>query len=166
MAVVDTAKKVFGTPKWWVLKQQRLRYLKKRFPNGKISAHFTYREFFCRDGMPFPIKATDHLVWYVRNILEPMRGKFGVVRISGPYRHYYYNRDVVKGASDSRHVWDKHPDEIANDLTCARGNPSEWAAWLSDRLRTLGRGGGVGVYTASWFTHCDTRRSPARWTGN
>ncbi len=163
--------RLFGTPKWAVLKRQRLLYLRRRFPNGKISAHFGYREFFCRDGMPFPIRAANHLVWYATNVLEPLRAKFGACSISGPYRHYWYNRNVVHGATLSFHVWDRYCDntvagsELATDLSFATGTPAEWAAEAEKILAKLGRGGGIGIYNASRFTHVDSRRVRARWTG-
>lgn len=164
--------RLFGTPKWAVLKAQRLAYLKRRYPDGKISANFRYREFFCRDGMPFPIRACAHLEWYVENVLEPMRRKFGPAFISGPYRHYWYNRNVVHGATESYHVWDRYCDgtvegsALACDLSFATGTPAEWAAEAERLLGKLGRGGGIGVYNRSHFTHVDSRRQRARGFGN
>ena len=163
--------RLFGTPKWAALKAQRLVYYKRRFPNGKISAHFGWREFVCRDGMPPPIRAANHLVWYAVNVLEPMRAKFGSCAISGPYRHYWYNRNVVKGASLSYHVWDRYCDgtingsELACDLSFATGTPASWKKEAEEILTALGRGGGLGDYARSRFTHVDTRRPPARWSG-
>lgn len=171
-AFLEATIRLFGTPKWAVLKRQRLLYLRRRFPNGKISAHFGYREFFCRDGMPPPIRAVNHLVWYATNVLEPMRAKFGACMISGPYRHYWYNRRVVKGASLSYHVWDRYCDgtvagsTLATDTSFAKGTVAQWAAEAEKILAKLGRGGGIGTYTASRFTHIDTRHRTSRWKGN
>ena len=163
--------KLFGTPKWLVLKAQRNLSHKRRWPSGKVSPNFRYREFYCRDGMPFPIRAQAHLAWYARNILEPMRLKFGPAFISGPYRHYWYNRNEVHRAPQSYHVWDRYVDgtvddsALACDLSFATGTVQDWAAEAEKILRKLGRGGGIGVYPRSRFTHVDTRRGAARWTG-
>lgn len=164
--------RLFGTPKWAVLKQQRLVYYKRRFPTGKISAHFGWREFCCRDGMPPPIRAANHLAWYAKNVLEPLRDKFGACSVSGPYRHYWYNRNVVKGASLSYHVWDRYVDgtvagsELACDVSFTLGTPTQWARAAETILAKLGRGGGIGIYPASRFTHVDSRKTAARWKGN
>lgn len=164
--------RLFGTPKWAVLKKQRMVAIKRRWPSGRITAHFGYREFFCRDGMPFPIRAIPHLEWYCKNVLEPMRARFGPASISGPYRHYWYNRLVVKGASLSYHVWDRYVDNtvagsaLACDLSFARGAPAEWARYAETLLARHNRGGGIGIYNRSHFTHVDSRRQRARWPGN
>lgn len=163
--------RLFGTPKWALLKAQRLAWLKRRFPDGRVSPNFRYREFFCRDGMPFPIRAADHLVWYAANVLEPMRRKYGPAFISGPYRHYWYNRNVVGGATASYHVWDRYCDgtvagsALACDLSFATGSPAEWAKEAQTILGKLGRGAGIGTYPRPRFTHVDSRHSAARWTG-
>lgn len=163
--------RIFGTPKWAVLKRQRLIALKRRFPGGKVSPHFHMREFFCRDGMPFPVRAANHLAWYAENVLEPMRAKFGACMISGPYRHYWYNRRTVKGAQFSYHVWDRYVDgtvagsALALDLSFAKGTPAAWAKEAEAILKKHGRGGGIGQYPESHFTHVDTRRARSRWSG-
>ena len=164
--------RLFGTPKWAVLKAQRNASHKKRWPSGKISAHFGWREFICRDGMPFPIRAQDHLIWYCNNILEPMRARFGACHISGPYRHYWYNKNVVGGATLSFHVWDRYCNgtivgsALAVDTSYARGTVDEWAAYAAILLNRLGRGGGIGTYHVSHFVHVDTRVQRSRWPGN
>lgn len=164
--------RLFGTPKWSILKAQRRAAIKKRFPTGKVSPNFHITEFYCRDGTPPPIRALNHIQWYAKNILEPLRTQFGPCMISGPYRHYWYNRNVVKGATLSYHVWDRYVDgtvggsEIACDLSFARGNPQAWADAANTILRRLGRGGGIGIYNRSRFTHVDTRMNSARWSGN
>lgn len=169
---MEATVRFFGTPKWAVLRRQRLAAIKRHWPNGKISRHFGYREFFCRDGMPFPTRAIPHLEWYCKNVLEPMRERFGPATVSGPYRHYWYNRRVVKGASLSFHVWDRYVDGTASgsalacDLSFARGTPKEWADYAASILRRFGRGGGIGVYNRSRFTHVDSRRQRSRWPGN
>jgi hypothetical protein len=158
---------ILASPKRAILKTQRLAYLKRRYKNGMISEHFSYREFFCRDGMPFPIRATNHLEWYVKRVLEPMRFKFGVCFSTGPYRHYWY--DIrIGGASDSRHDWDKHPDEIAVDMAFSGGNPVLWAEEAARLMHLAKRGGGIGVYwqPRAYFTHVDSRRVRGRWFGS
>lgn len=164
--------RLFGTPKWAVLKAQRLLSHRRRWPTGKISPHFSYREFFCRDGMPFPIRAQAHLEWYAKVVLEPMRAKFGTCNVSGPYRHYWYNLRVVRGASTSFHVWDRYCDgtvpgsALAADLSFATGTPEQWAAEAEKLLARAGRGAGIGIYNRSRFVHVDSRINRGRWPGN
>lgn len=163
--------RAFGTPKWAILKAQRRAHISRRYPDGKIGQHFRVHEFFCRDGMPFPIRAIPQLEWYVANVLEPLRAKFGPCMISGPYRHYWYNRNVVGGATMSYHVWDRYCDgtvagsALACDLSFANGTVAQWGAEAAKLLAKLGRGGGIGTYPSSRFTHVDSRKDAARWKG-
>lgn len=163
---------LFGTPKWAILRAQRRAAIKKRFPDGKVSRNFRVTEFYCRDGTPPPVRALNHLQWYAKNILEPLRLQFGPAMVSGPYRHYWYNKNVVKGADFSYHVWDRYVDgtvggsELACDVSFAQGNPLAWAVAADKLLQRLGRGGGIGTYTKSRFIHIDSRHKKARWVGN
>lgn len=169
---LEASIRLFGTPKWGVLRKQRLVAYNRAFPDGKISPNLRYYEVFCRDGMPPPIRAIPHLRWYAATILEPMRAEFGPCFVSGPYRHYWYNRLVVKGAPQSYHVWDRYCNNtiqgsaLALDLTFRRGGPDDWADFAQQLMRQAGRGGGISDYHQSNFVHVDSRRVAWRARGN
>lgn len=152
----------FGTAPWWGLCALRRRRLARKFPDGKVSAHFRYQEFQTKDGTPIPLRAVPGLQRLCREQLEPMRARFGTVHVLSGYRHRKYNKSIG-GASQSYHIWDEHPLEPAADLVFASGSPGEWAAYAR-KLRGTG-GGGVGLYPTSGFVHVDVRRSKADWSG-
>lgn len=153
---------MYGTARWTLLKAQRHRGLKKKYPNGKVSAHFRYQEFATHDGTPIPLNATRGLEAHCRRFLEPLRSQFGPCHVLSGYRHYHYNR-AIGGASDSRHDWDKHPTACATDLVFARGTPAQWGA-AAARLRAKHGGwGGIGIYPRSGFVHVDSRDYKADW---
>lgn len=160
----EKVRRMYGTAKWGVLRRQRLGELRRRFPDGRISAHFRYVEFFTKDGMPFPIRSIRHIQWLCVHVLEPLRDEFGSCYVTSGYRHFAYNASIG-GASDSRHVWDKRPDEPAVDVSFVRGGPVEWADSAHELLRARGIGGGIGIYRRLRFTHIDLRRAFERWNG-
>ena len=123
----------------------------------RLSPHFVLAEFHCHDGTPVPAAALPALRRLAREVLEPMRAKFGQCKVNSGYRTEAYNRSVG-GAKASQHLYDQSPADVAADVVFASGSPREWAA-EADRL--LNGGGGVGVYPR--FTHVDNRRGPARW---
>src|SRR3712207_766655 len=125
----------------------------------RLSPHFVLAEFHCHDGTPVPAAALPALRRLVKEVLEPMRGKFGQCKVNSGYRTVAYNRRIG-GASASQHLYDQSPADVAADLTFASGTPQEWA---SEAERLLKGGGGIGTYAS--FTHVDNRRGPARWTG-
>jgi uncharacterized protein YcbK (DUF882 family) len=125
----------------------------------RLSPHFVLAEFHCHDGTPVPAAALPALRRLVRDVLEPMRGKFGQCKVNSGYRTEAYNRSVG-GAKASQHLYDQSPADVAADLAFASGTPREWAA-EADRL--LKGGGGVGTYRT--FVHTDNRPGGARWSG-
>lgn len=157
-------RRMYGTARWEVLKAWRRRELRKRFPDGKISEHFRYIEFFTKDGTPFPLLAVPGLQRICRTVLEPLRDEFGACYVTSGYRHYAYN-EAIGGVADSRHVWDKRPLEPAVDVILARGTPAEWAAVATHLMAREYVGGGIGTYTRKHFVHLDLRIRKARWVG-
>ena len=123
----------------------------------RLSPHFLLREFHCKDGTPVPAAAVRGLRRLTREVLEPMRQRFGPCTVNSGYRTENYN-NRVGGKPNSRHLYHRRPNEVAADVTFPNGSPREWAA---EAERLLRGGGGIGVYPS--FTHVDTRPGPARW---
>ena len=155
----------FNSRAWRKLMRYRRRELKRRYPNGKVSAHFTYAEFFTHDGTPIPIRALPGLVALCRDYLEPMRKTFGGCTVLSGYRHRAYNASIG-GAVNSEHIWDETPESVASDLRFTKGSPALWAAEARKIRAELKKGGGVGQYDRSGFTHVDNRTYNADWQGN
>jgi uncharacterized protein YcbK (DUF882 family) len=129
----------------------------------QFTAHFNSREFNCRDGAVVQERDYEGLEYLCRTFLEPIRAKFGVVRINSGYRTANYNAKIG-GASKSFHIYDIHTNDQAADITCQNGTPRDWhraAAWIRTNKRN-GRGG-LGLY--SRFIHIDIRESRADWRG-
>lgn len=124
------------------------------------SEHFRISEFDCHNGQKVPTAAVPALRAWCREFGEPLRREFGEVHINSGYRPEAYNRSIG-GEPNSVHIYDFHPDAVAGDFTCERGNPREWAAFLNDRADGLG--------TYSSFVHADNRHRigwpTARWSG-
>lgn len=124
----------------------------------KASEHFLIEEFDCKDGTAVPRSAYPAVRRLAREVLEPMRDKFGRCGITSGYRTRPYNADIG-GASQSQHIYDDSPDSVAADAWFERGTPAQWA----DEARRLGIGG-VGQYNRSGFVHVDN--GPRRdWWG-
>lgn len=122
---------------------------------AQITEHFNVREFDCHDGRRVPAIAVDALDRLCTKYLEPMREAFGPCDVMSGYRPEDYNRRIG-GAPLSQHIYELTPEEVAGDLTFARGRPRDWAA----KAVALGAGG-VGLYPG--FVHVDNRRATARW---
>lgn len=131
-----------------------------RGPGGgvRLAPHFQLSEFHCSDGTPVPAKAVPGLTRLAREVLEPMRAKFGSCTVHSGYRTEGVN-GRVGGKPNSRHLYHRHPTEVAADVTFASGNPT---AWTAEAERLLPGRGGVGIYPG--FTHVDNRAVKARWT--
>ena len=125
----------------------------------KLSRNFVLAEFHCHDGTRVPGKALPALRRLVRQVLQPMRNRFGECTVHSGYRTDAHNASVG-GAPQSQHLYHRTPKDVAADVSFASGSPSEWAA-EADRL--LRGGGGIGTYAG--FTHVDNRPGTARWTG-
>jgi uncharacterized protein YcbK (DUF882 family) len=122
---------------------------------GKLTPHFALAEFDCHDGTKVPRIAYRSLKGLCQHYLEPLRLKFGPVRITSGYRPAAYNASIG-GAPRSHHVYDWWPSSPAADITCERGTPAEWKAFLE----TLDPGG-LGAYPV--HVHVDARRLRSRW---
>lgn len=151
------------------LKAWRKRKLGTAYPSGKVSAHFRYAEFYCRDGTPFPAADVNlrALERHCKVLLEPMRARFGACHVMSAYRHRVYNASIG-GVPDSFHIWDddmrrRYP---ATDLIFATGTPNQWGV-EARRLMVASNGGkgGVGIYTRQGFVHVDLRAYVASWRG-
>lgn len=130
----------------------------------RLSKHFVVEEFDCHDGSKVQKRDYDGLEYLCRKFLEPLRTKFGSVHINSGFRTTAYNRSIG-GASNSFHVYTAHDgNDQAADVTCARGNPKQWHAFLANIRKTKRNGkGGLGLY--STFVHCDIRDYPSDWKG-
>ena len=127
----------------------------------RLSAHFVLAEFHCKDPQrtPVPAPSVPALRRLVRDVLEPMRGKFGVCIVHSGFRTDAKNAEVG-GATNSQHLYHRTPKDVAADVTFERGTPREWG----DEAERLLPNGGVGHY--STFVHVDNRPSRTRWTGS
>ena len=125
------------------LKLWRKRRLKKLHPDGRLTAHFRYTEFYCRDGTPYPVNVDPELKKHVQRFLEPMRKKFGACHVLSAYRHTRYNASIG-GAKASQHDYDER-DGTATDLMFARGTVQQWAA-EARAIRAKTGGGSKGRY--------------------
>ena len=142
--------------RWKRLYLQAKAKIKPKPPAGQLTPNFNVSEFACKDGTPAPKANYDAMRRLAKNILEPMRAKFGPCQINSAYRHRAYNARIG-GASQSYHIYDLRPSCAATDVTFAEGTPAQWAA----EARRLGAGG-VGSYAS--FVHIDN--GPARaWAG-
>jgi len=130
----------------------------------RLSKHFVVEEFDCHDGTKVQKRDYNGLEALCRQYLEPLRKKYGSVHINSGFRTAAYNRSIG-GASQSFHIYTIHDgNDQAADITCARGTPSQWHAFLAG-LRRVKRGGkgGLGLYAR--FVHVDIRDYPADWRG-
>jgi uncharacterized protein YcbK (DUF882 family) len=130
----------------------------------RLSKHFTVEEFDCRDGTKVKPREYKGLSRLCRLYLEPLRAKYGRVRVNSGYRTRRYNASIG-GASNSYHIYDAHDGhDQAADITCTRGTPREWHATLNAiRRNKRGGKGGLGLYGT--FVHVDLRDYKADWRG-
>lgn len=149
--------------KWIGLRDEASYWLKHRrgqisLQGEQMSEHFKAGEFDCHDGRKVPEAAYPALRRLCRDVLEPMRDRFGPCRVTSGYRPADYNR-AIGGAAQSQHIYEIGPESVAADVSFARGTPAQWAAFA----RELGKGG-VGQYDRSGFCHVDN--GPRRdWWG-
>jgi hypothetical protein len=126
----------------------------------RLSANFVLSEFHCKDAQrtPVPAASVPALRRLVRDVLQPMRNKFGSCTVHSGFRTDAKNA-AVDGASKSQHLYHRTPKDVAADVTFTRGTPPEWA---TEAERLLPEGG-VGRYRT--FVHVDNRPTRARWKG-
>lgn len=123
-------------------------------PVIRLSKNFVLSEFHCCRGhcaaAHVPGNAIPALRRLVTEILQPMRDRFGVARVNSGHRNFEHNAHVG-GVSNSRHRYDRFPDQPGADVSFSTGAPTQWAA---EARRLLGpHRGGVGTY--SWGVHID-----------
>jgi len=123
----------------------------------RVSPHFKLAEFHCKDGTPVPATAVPNVRRLARDVLEPMRAKFGACTVHSGYRTSDRNASVG-GKSKSWHLYhERGAQGVAADVVFARGTPRDWHA-EADRLNP---NGGLGRYPT--FVHVDNRPGRARW---
>jgi hypothetical protein len=133
-----------------------------------LSANFVLAEFHCCRGhctaASVPADAVPALQRLVREVLQPMRARFGRCDVHSGYRNATHNGHV-NGATQSRHRYDLFPGEPAADVSFASGTVEDWARLARRRLRShVGDVGGIGRYPTSGFVHIDL--GPKRkWSG-
>jgi uncharacterized protein YcbK (DUF882 family) len=130
----------------------------------RLSTHFVVEEFDCKDGTKVMARDYNGLSLLCKTYLEPLRAKFGVVRVHSGYRTASYNRKIG-GATKSYHIYTIHDgNDQAADISCARGTPAQWHAALNWLRKTkMGGRGGLGLY--SNFCHVDLRDYKSDWRG-
>ena len=130
----------------------------------RLSPHFVVEEFDCRDGTKVQKRDYNGLEYLCRQFLEPLRAKFGPVTIHSGFRTKSYNAKVG-GASKSFHIYTIHDgNDQAADVSCRRGTPREWHAFMAGIRRRKRNGrGGLGLYRT--FVHVDIRDNKADWRG-
>jgi uncharacterized protein YcbK (DUF882 family) len=130
----------------------------------RLSDHFVIEEFDCHSGERCGSREHNGLEYLTRKFLEPLRAKFGPVHINSGFRTVSYNRGVG-GASNSFHIYTAHDgNDQASDVTCQRGTPKQWHAFLANIRATKRNGrGGLGLYPT--FVHVDIRDEKADWRG-
>jgi uncharacterized protein YcbK (DUF882 family) len=130
----------------------------------RLSKHFVVEEFDCKDGTKVQKRDYNGLKYLCRIYLEPMRARYGPIKIMSGFRSARHNKKVG-GASNSYHVYTMHDgNDQAVDIICARGNPRQWHStlnWLRKHRR--GGRGGLGLYSS--FCHIDLRDYKADWRG-
>ena len=130
----------------------------------RLSTHFVVEEFDCHNGVKVMARDYAGLSLLCKVYLEPLRAKFGTVKVLSGYRTRAYNASIG-GASRSFHVYTMHDgNDQAADIRCARGNPQEWHATLNwIRNNKMNGRGGLGLYPN--FVHVDLRDYRANWRG-
>jgi uncharacterized protein YcbK (DUF882 family) len=130
----------------------------------RLSPHFTVEEFDCHDGTKVQKRDYNGLEYLCRTYLEPMRKKYGPVKVMSGFRTKSYNAKIG-GASKSYHVYTEHDgNDQAADIICARGTPRQWHSTLN-WIRTHARGGRGGLGLYGTFCHIDLRDYKADWRG-
>src|SRR4051794_37144855 len=130
----------------------------------RLSKHFVVEEFDCHDGTKVQRRDYDGLEYLCRKFLEPLRAKYGEVKVHSGFRTQSYNRKIG-GARTSFHIYTIHAgNDQAADVSCARGTPKQWHAFLS-KIRANKRGGKGGLGLYSTFVHVDIRDYKSDWRG-
>lgn len=134
----------------------------------RLSPHFVLSEFATHDGTAVPDDLVDDYRRLCREVLEPLRDRYGVCSVVSGYRHPAYNRRIG-GAQRSVHMGGRGNGiaGVAADVRFAHGGPIQWSQAAEPLMRrAYPPGGGLGTYPGGggWI-HVDTRGYRARWTG-
>ena len=124
-------------------------YSVKRDGDGKVSKHFSVREFASKDGSD-KVLIDDDLVALLEDIREAAGGK--AITINSGYRSPEHNA-AVGGVSNSQHVKGTAADIVVE------GTDPLTVGQIAEHF--LNKTGGIGVYKS--FTHVDTRATRSRW---
>jgi len=126
----------------------------------KITAHFSLKEFRCKDGTDVP----EELLGNLRLLcmcLERIRKEYGKpIKVISGYRTLEYNRKIESKDTS------KHVEALAADIVIEGVLPSQLAIKIQE-LESVGElpsGCGLGVYVGR-FIHFDPRPDRARWSG-
>lgn len=132
----------------------------------RLSAHFVVEEFDCKDGTPVKPREYKGLEFLCRQLLEPMRAKFGPCSVHSGYRTINWN-NRIGGEPNSFHIYPIHNgNDQAADVSFPNGTPEQWGAFANNIRNTKLRGrGGIGIYPVKGFVHIDTRDYRADWRG-
>lgn len=126
----------------------------------RLSPHFVIEEFDCRCGTKVPAAAIPALKELCRDMLEPLRAKYGACTVLSGFRTSAHNA-AVGGAPRSQHKYHEHPASVAADVKFATGSVADWAKsarWRFDNKQcwTAKGRGGCGDYPAQGFVHVDS----------
>lgn len=118
--------------------------------NAKVSAHFTVKEFACKDGSNLVL-----INMKLPELLEKIRSHFGGIAFTpnSAYRTVAYNAKVSGSSSESQHCYGN-----AADIAIKGIKPRDLARYVETLMPNSG---GIGVY--SNFVHVDVRSKKARW---
>jgi uncharacterized protein YcbK (DUF882 family) len=118
---------------------------------GDLTAHFSRREFVCRDG------TTHEIACGLLAMLEAIRSHFGPVTVTSGYRSPQYNKNVG-GATSSYHI-----KGMAADIQVVHASPQKVYDWVDEKFPICG----LGLYERGkgGWVHVDCRDFRARWTG-
>lgn len=140
----------------------------RRVAQTRLSPHFALSEFATHDGTQVPPDLVPEYARLCRNVLEPLRERFGVCRVVSGYRHPSYNR-AIGGARRSVHMGGRGGGirGVAADVRFDKGSTVDWGRAAEPLLaKWYPPGGGLGIYPgARGWIHVDTRGYRARWRG-
>jgi len=137
---------------------------------SQLSPHFQSEEFACHDNArtPVPRAYLPAVEYLCKEILEPMRDRFGPCTVNSGFRTAAHNRSIPGSARNSFHVYTIHDaDDVAADVWFSRGSVNEWVSH-AEQIYAAKRNdkGGIGRYLPGNFVHLDTRDYEARWNGS
>lgn len=131
-------------------------------PTANITEHFSYNEFACKDGTPYPSRWINDRLLALCEELESIRSYVnrGPIIILSGYRTLTYNK-AIGGARLSQHV-DGRAADICIEHMLASELHARILAFIDSHDTTIR---GIGCYPN--FVHVDIRPTSrlARWYG-